>query len=103
MAEYGCAVKVIPSYVDLISGRATVNDLRPVAPDQLLAREKVDLEVPEIAKAYAGRNVMVTGAGGSIGSELCRQLLDCNPRKIVLFERHRNVNRAAIGLCDFAA
>lgn len=87
MGEYGCAVKVIPSYVDLISGRATVNDLRPVAPDQLLAREKVDLDVPEIAKAYAGRNVMVTGAGGSIGSELCRQLLDCNPRKIVLFER----------------
>lgn len=87
MALYECAVKVIPSYVDLISGRATVNDLRSVAPDQLLAREKVNLDVPEIAKAYAGRNVMVTGAGGSIGSELCRQLLDCRPQKIVLFER----------------
>ncbi|MEQ8738528.1 MAG: polysaccharide biosynthesis protein, partial [Hoeflea sp.] len=87
MGARGCAVKVIPSYVDLISGRATVNDLRPVAPDQLLAREKVDLDVPETAKVYAGRNVMVTGAGGSIGSELCRQLMDCKPQKIVLFER----------------
>ncbi|MBU4530584.1 MAG: polysaccharide biosynthesis protein [Alphaproteobacteria bacterium] len=86
MGVHGCAVKVIPSYVDLISGRATVNDLHPVAPDQLLAREKVDLDVPEIAKAYTGRNIMVTGAGGSIGSELCRQLLDCRPRKIVLLE-----------------
>jgi FlaA1/EpsC-like NDP-sugar epimerase len=46
----------------------------------------VDLAIPEIARAYAGRSVMVTGAGGSIGSELCRQLTDCSPRRIVLFE-----------------
>ncbi|WP_417540041.1 polysaccharide biosynthesis protein [Marinobacter sp.] len=87
MSLFGCAVKVIPSYVDLISGRATVNDLRSVVPDQLLGREKIDLDVPQISKAYSNRNILVTGAGGSIGSELCRQLSDCQPQKIVLFER----------------
>jgi len=82
-----CEVQSIPSYVDLVSGKSWVDDLRPVSPDELLDREKVDLDIPEVAKAYAGRSVMVTGAGGSIGSELCRQLIDCRPSRIVLFER----------------
>ncbi|WP_306048681.1 polysaccharide biosynthesis protein [Oceaniradius stylonematis] len=82
-----CEVQAIPSYVDLVSGKSWVDDLRPVSPDELLEREKVDLDIPEVAKAYAGRSVMVTGAGGSIGSELCRQLIDCRPSRIVLFER----------------
>ena len=81
------SVQVLPSYVEMISGRRLVDSLRPVTPDQLLGRGKVDLDIPEIAKTYAGRVVMVTGAGGSIGSELCRQILDCNPARIVLFER----------------
>lgn len=82
-----CEVQSIPSYVDLVSGKSWVDDLRPISPDELLEREKVDLDIPEVAKAYAGRSVMVTGAGGSIGSELCRQLIDCRPSRIVLFER----------------
>ncbi len=81
----GCDVQVLPSYVDLISGQSTT--LQTVAPDALLGRDKVDLDVPDIAKAYAGRVVMVTGAGGSIGSELCRQLLECAPARIVLYEQ----------------
>ena len=60
---------------------------RPVSPDELLGREKVELDTPEIARAYAGRVIMVTGAGGSIGSELCRQLLECRPAHIILFEQ----------------
>jgi FlaA1/EpsC-like NDP-sugar epimerase len=80
-------VQVLPSYVDLMSGKGLADSLRTVAPDQLLGRDKVDLDTPEIAKTYAGRVVMVTGAGGSIGSELCRQLLNCNPARIVLFEQ----------------
>lgn len=82
-----CEVQAIPSFVDLVSGDGWVDDLRPISPDKLLGREKVDLDIPEVAKAYAGRSIMVTGAGGSVGSELCRQLLDCDPRRIVLFER----------------
>mgnify|MGYP000324285403 CR=1 FL=1 len=84
---YEVEVQVLPSYVDLMSGKGLADSLRTVAPDQLLGRDKVDLDTPEIAKTYAGRVVMVTGAGGSIGSELCRQLLNCNPARIVLFEQ----------------
>ncbi|WP_245657135.1 polysaccharide biosynthesis protein [Meinhardsimonia xiamenensis] len=80
-------VQVLPSYIDLMAGKGLAESLRPVEPDELLGRDAVNLDVPDIAKAYAGRSVMVTGAGGSIGSELCRQLLDCHPARIVLFEQ----------------
>ena len=87
LAELSCEVQVLPSYVDLITGKEALNNLRTVTPDELLGRNKVDLDIPDVAKAYAGRVVMVTGAGGSIGSELCRQLIGTSPAHIVLFER----------------
>lgn len=87
VSELGCEVQVLPSYVDLIAGKGGLADLRTVTPDELLGRDKVDLDIPDVAKVYAGRNVMVTGAGGSIGSELCRQLIGTSPAHIVLFER----------------
>ncbi|WP_407496709.1 polysaccharide biosynthesis protein, partial [Pseudooceanicola sp. MF1-13] len=87
LSALGVEVQVLPSYVELMSGKGLVESLRTVTPDELLGRDKVALDIPEIAKAYAGRVVMVTGAGGSIGSELCRQLLNCNPARIVLFEQ----------------
>lgn len=87
LKTYPAEVRVLPSFVELMAGEGIVDSLRPVAPDALLGRDKVDLDTPEIAKAYAGRVVMVTGAGGSIGSELCRQLLNCNPDRIILFEQ----------------
>lgn len=87
LKSYEAEVKVLPSYVEMMSDKGLLDSLRPVAPDELLGRDKVALDTPEIAKTYAGRVVMVTGAGGSIGSELCRQLLNCNPARIVLFEQ----------------
>tara|TARA_R110001583_G_scaffold195387_1_gene372507 strand:+ start:31950 stop:33830 length:1881 start_codon:yes stop_codon:yes gene_type:complete len=78
-------VQILPSFIDLLD-RGNER-LRTVDPDEILGRNKVDLETPEVAKSYAGRVVMVTGAGGSIGSELCRQLIACRPAKIVLFEQ----------------
>jgi len=81
-------VQAVPSYVDLLEGKGIKDGLRTVSSDELLGREKVALNTPEIEKSYAGRVVMVTGAGGSIGSELCRQLLNCNPSKIILFEQN---------------
>ncbi|MBV0914125.1 polysaccharide biosynthesis protein [Anianabacter salinae] len=87
LSRHNVEVKVLPSYIDLMSGKGLVESLRTVTPDDLLGRDGVVLNQPEIAKAYAGRVVMVTGAGGAIGSELCRQLLACNPSKIVLFEQ----------------
>lgn len=80
-------VQMLPSYIDMMSGTGLTGALRAVTPDELLGRDKVDLDVPEIARTYAGRSIMVTGAGGSIGSELCRQLLDCAPARLVLFEQ----------------
>lgn len=80
-------VQVLPSYVDMMAGKAGLGDvLKPVEPDALLGRDAVELNVPEVAKAYAGRTVLVSGAGGSIGSELCRQILKCAPARVVLFE-----------------
>lgn len=86
LAALKIEVQVLPSYIEMMSGRGMEEPLRPVSPDALLGRDKVDLDTPEIAKAYAGRTVMVTGAGGSIGSELCRQLINRRPARIVLFE-----------------
>lgn len=80
-------VQILPSYVDMMAGNSIQDAFRPVSPDELLGRDRVDLDTPEIAKTYAGRVVMVTGAGGSIGSELCRQLLNCQPARIVLLEQ----------------
>ncbi len=85
MSELPLEVQALPSYVDLLMGAK--DTLRAVSADELLGREKVDLDTLEIEKSYAGHVVMVTGAGGSIGSELCRQLIGCNPVKIVLFEQ----------------
>ena len=96
-------VRVLPSYIDMMSGNANGEIYKAVAPDALLGRDKVVLDTPEIEAAYAGRVVMVTGAGGSIGSELCRQLLNCNPARLVLFDHgeyqlyaiDRDLNHAA--------
>lgn len=85
LGELGVEIQVLPSFVDLIFGRS--KEYKLVAPESLLGREKVNLDLPVVAKSYAGRSVMVTGAGGSIGSELCKQLLECNPERIVLFEQ----------------
>lgn len=86
LRAHGVEVQVLPSFGDMLMGREPPGEIRPVAPEQLLGRDRVALDTPQIAKAYAGRMIMVTGAGGSIGAELCRQLLDCRPAGIVLFD-----------------
>ncbi|WP_211097735.1 polysaccharide biosynthesis protein [Ahrensia marina] len=87
LSDLGSEIQVVPSYVDLISGRSKVSDLRTVTPEEILSRDMVDLDSPQSRQTYVDRSVMVTGAGGSIGSELCKQLLSCKPKKIVMFER----------------
>ena len=83
----GAKVEVVPSYAELLSGRHVTETTVPVPHDALLGRDRVDLDIPDVAETYTGRTVMVTGAGGSIGAELCRQLVDVRPAVIVLFER----------------
>ncbi|SHH16925.1 NDP-sugar epimerase, includes UDP-GlcNAc-inverting 4,6-dehydratase FlaA1 and capsular polysaccharide biosynthesis protein EpsC [Cognatiyoonia sediminum] len=86
LSKLDCEVYALPSYSELIGESGIVDKLQPVDADMLLARDKVDLDTPEIARTYAGRSILVTGAGGSIGSELCNQIIRCNPHRLVLFE-----------------
>ncbi|MDB4442458.1 polysaccharide biosynthesis protein [bacterium] len=79
--------KTIPGYGELINGRVTINSIREVAYRDLLGREIIKLEEEKIGAYLQDQNVLVTGAGGSIGSELCRQICRFKPAKIVLFER----------------
>ncbi len=79
-------VHALPSFAQLVGEEALLDKFRPVVPGQLLGRGQLDAELPGTRAAYAGRTVLVSGAGGSIGSELCRQLLACRPKRLVLFE-----------------
>jgi FlaA1/EpsC-like NDP-sugar epimerase len=82
--------KTIPGLDRLIDGRVTVNLIRDVDIEDLLGRAPVVLDTDQISAAMLGRTVMVTGAGGSIGSEICRQLCRFGPASLVLVERTEN-------------
>ena len=79
--------KTIPGYGELINGKISVKAIRDVAYRDLLGRKIVKLDEAGIKSVLKGKTVMVTGAGGSIGSELCRQICRFNPDRILLFER----------------
>jgi FlaA1/EpsC-like NDP-sugar epimerase len=91
--EAGATVKVIPAIDELLgenNGDQTHVRLRSVEIKDLLRREPVRLDDSAVARLVAGRTVMVTGAGGSIGSEICRQVLRFHPQKLLLVERGEN-------------
>lgn len=79
-------VLTLPSYLDLLRGKDMVSSLRTVDPSELLGREAVSIDLPEIRTRYCGKSVFISGAGGSIGSELCRQVMETAPSRLVLFE-----------------
>lgn len=81
-----CEVLSIPGMVDLVEGRAQISNLKKVSIDDLLGRDPVAPDAKLMAENITGKAVMVTGAGGSIGSELCRQIVRYKPAKLVLFE-----------------
>jgi FlaA1/EpsC-like NDP-sugar epimerase len=83
----GLRFKTVPSYGELIGGRVSINTVREVAYRDLIGRETVKLDEDLIGSYLSGRDVLVTGAGGSIGSELCRQICRFDPKTIILFER----------------
>jgi FlaA1/EpsC-like NDP-sugar epimerase len=84
--EHGFRVKVLPSYKQLLEGHVAVQP-RPVAIEDLLGRESVELDLQPVRDWIAGRIVMVTGSAGSIGSEICRQLLRLRPTEMVIVDR----------------
>lgn len=79
--------KSLPSVTDLIDGRVTVSQIRPVDIHDLLGREAVELDNQAIANFIQGRTVLITGAGGSIGSEMCRQICVFGPKQLILVEQ----------------
>lgn len=87
MTDKGLGVEIVPSVDDLISGRAKVTRIRAVEVEDLLGRDPVALDTAGITHMVRDRVVLVTGAGGSIGSELCRQIADCNPSRLILVEQ----------------
>lgn len=86
LQKMGLEVQALPSFAQLIGEEELVEKLTPIAPQSFLGRDARDLELAEACESYAGRSVLVSGAGGSIGSELCRQILNCGPAKLVLYE-----------------
>ncbi|MHB8984319.1 MAG: polysaccharide biosynthesis protein [Eubacteriales bacterium] len=83
-------LKILPGFYDLITGRIKTSDIRDIEIDDLLGREPVSLDVEQIAGYLAGKVVLVTGAGGSIGSELSRQVAGFSPGKLILLGRGEN-------------
>lgn len=82
----GVAVRTLPSVVDLARGRVAISDLQDLDIDDLLGREPIAPDPVLLAKNIAGKTVLVTGAGGSIGSELCRQIMAAGPARLLLVE-----------------
>lgn len=85
--DAGAHVFTVPGLEDVMSGRVAISSIRPVEIEDLLGRESVWIDTAHVANMLAGKNVLVTGAGGSIGSELCRQLARFGPAGLILFEQ----------------
>ncbi|GJL74201.1 nucleoside-diphosphate sugar epimerase/dehydratase [Nitrosomonas sp.] len=85
-SEMGIKAMIVPSYQDLISGKTTVSQIREIQLDDLLGRAPVVLDDEGLHGFLTGKTVLVTGAGGSIGAELCRQIIAFEPAHLVLFE-----------------
>jgi FlaA1/EpsC-like NDP-sugar epimerase len=83
-------IKIVPRLSDVIGAKIDVTEIRNLAVEDLLARPPVGLDPAAVKHLIRGRRVMVTGAGGSIGSELCRQIVKLNPASLVMFERYEN-------------
>lgn len=88
--QIGCTVRILPGMYELIDGKVTVRQLREIALEDLLRREPVKLNIDDIADYIRDKRVLVTGAGGSIGSELCRQIASLLPSMLILLGKGEN-------------
>jgi len=88
--ETGCGVKILPGIYQLLNGEVSVARLRQVEIEDLLGREPIRVNLDEIMRYVSGKVVLVTGGGGSIGSELCRQVAGHKPKQLIVFDVYEN-------------
>ena len=86
----GVSFKILPGLGDLIDGKLSVQQIREIDENDLLGREPIELDLQTVSREIKGKRILVTGAGGSIGSELCRQILSLDPAQLILYERGEN-------------
>ncbi|QGX98528.1 polysaccharide biosynthesis protein [Roseovarius faecimaris] len=107
LAPLGCELHVLPSFADLVADTGkTLRDTHRIDHNDLLGRENLEADLPGVSDTYQGRRILVTGAGGSIGAELCRQLIEHQPEHLILldhgehalFDIDRELRRSASGL-----
>ena len=84
--KFGIPVLVIPSIDDIFNGKTKFDELNAININDLLGRKKIDQENKDLSKLIKGKNIFVSGAGGSIGAELCEQILSYEPSMLILFE-----------------
>lgn len=88
--QTGCNVKTIPALYQLVSGEATLPKLRDIQVEDLLGRDSIRVDQNGITEFLTGKTVLVTGGGGSIGSELCRQIASASPACLIVFDIYEN-------------
>lgn len=85
-----CKLTILPGVYEIIEGTVSVNQLRPVEVEDLLGRDPVKLDTKNVSAYITGKVVLITGAGGSIGSEICRQVAKMQPKKMLLLGKGEN-------------
>lgn len=88
--ETNCKLQIIPGIYELIDEKVTLNKIRDINYEDLLGREQVKLDFAGIREFINGKRIMITGGGGSIGSEICRQIARFNPNQVVLLDNYEN-------------
>ncbi|WP_243122852.1 nucleoside-diphosphate sugar epimerase/dehydratase [Haloimpatiens lingqiaonensis] len=88
--ETGCKIQIIPSVHEVIDGKTSLNQIRDVDIEDLLGRKPIQLDMEGISDYIKGKCILVTGGGGSIGSELCRQISKFNPKTLIIFDIYEN-------------
>lgn len=88
--ETGCELKNLPGMYQLVSGQVRIGDMRDVAVEDLLGRKPIQVDMEQIYRHITGKTILVTGGGGSIGSELCRQVAGHNPKQLIIYDIYEN-------------
>ncbi len=88
--ETNCKLEIIPGIYELIDGKVTINKIRDISYEDLLGRDQVKLDVSGISSFINNKRVMITGGGGSIGSEICRQIAKFKPKEVVILDNYEN-------------